>query len=164
MHGAASARTTPAVSETERRHAPPPPAAASPPHARYRVLDGAKQMVYSVRPDVCCLGACVLCKCGGKGAKCCRVPFYIREPATREKIDGGAAAFVDMWAGWKAECCTHKDLYALKASQSSSLRRIERRRTATVRDARAATYDEGRGSPIDLRRIERRRTTNGSCL
>jgi hypothetical protein len=26
------------------------------------------------------------CKCGGKGSRCCYVPFYIRDPATREPV------------------------------------------------------------------------------
>ena len=69
---------------------------------------------YAVRPDTCACGMCVECRCGGRGAKCCRVPFYVRHPETRAKLDGGNAVFVDLWAGWAAEMCTRRDLYEMK--------------------------------------------------
>jgi len=86
---------------------------------KFTVEDNSGNIMYSVRPDTCVGGLCVMCRCcdGQKKAKCCRVPFYIRDPNTKMKIDaagGGNAAFVDLWAGWKAECCTRRDLYELK--------------------------------------------------
>ncbi len=88
---------------------------------KYHVDDSSGKLKYYIRPDTCCAGCCPLLKCGGKGAKakCCRIPFYIRDPVSKEKIDAMAgpdekAAFVDLWAGWKAECCTRRDLYELR--------------------------------------------------
>lgn len=94
---------------------------------KYRVVSPTGEPWYSVRPDTCAGGCCPLCKCGGKGAKCCRIPFYIRAPDTKAKLDDGEAVFVDLWAGWAAEACTKKDLYELKfpkgatAAQKSTL-------------------------------------------
>ena len=51
---------------------------------------------------------------GKKKAKCFRIPFYIRDPVTKEKLDGGEAYIQDLWAGWAHECCTKRDLYAIK--------------------------------------------------
>ena len=80
---------------------------------------------YTVRPDTCVFDCCVKCNCDGKGSKCFRVPFYIRDPVTLEKVDDGEAKFVDLWAGWTAECCTKRDLYELKfLSQASSQQKI----------------------------------------
>ena len=81
---------------------------------KYRVLGPAGEAWYAVRPDTCVCGMCVECRCGGRGAKCCRVPFYVRHPETRAKLDGGNAVFVDLWAGWAAEVCTRRDLYEMK--------------------------------------------------
>ena len=81
---------------------------------KYRVLGPAGEAWYAVRPDTCACGMCVECRCGGRGAKCCRVPFYVRHPETRAKLDGGNAVFVDLWAGWAAEMCTRRDLYEMK--------------------------------------------------
>jgi len=71
--------------------------------------------VYRVRPDTCCLGACVRCRCscaeGSKG-KCCRIPFLIRDPATLLQVDD--AEVTDLWSGFKNECCTQRALYAVK--------------------------------------------------
>ena len=69
---------------------------------------------YLIRPDVCCGGVCVKCKCGGKkkgggSANCCKIPFYVRDPVTKEKID--EAQITDMWAGFRHEMCTKRDLY-----------------------------------------------------
>merc|ERR1712070_682814 len=87
---------------------------------KYHVEDSSGTVQYYVRPDTCICGMCVACKCsGGKGAKCFRIPFYIRDPQTKAKLDApasnmGKAEMVDLWAGWKAECCTRRDLYELK--------------------------------------------------
>jgi hypothetical protein len=48
--------------------------------------------MYMIRPDVCCMGCCVKCKCDGQKGKCFRVPFYIRDPQTMEPIDSREAA------------------------------------------------------------------------
>jgi hypothetical protein len=87
---------------------------------KYEVLDASGQKKYFVRPDTCICGCCMQIKCcDKKGAKACRIPFYIRDPVTKEKLDsatpdGTKAAMSDLWAGWKAECCTRRDLYELR--------------------------------------------------
>jgi hypothetical protein len=70
--------------------APPP----SPPPPRNYHLSGSlrcaapqDQLMYMIRPDVCCMGCCVKCKCDGQKGKCFRVPFYIRDPQTMDPID-----------------------------------------------------------------------------
>lgn len=65
-----------------------------------------------------------MCECSGANAKCCRIPYKIRDPETRVQVPaavkdssldtGDGAAFVDLWPGWKAECCTQRDLYSLQ--------------------------------------------------
>lgn len=54
------------------------------------------------------------CRCGGgTRGKCFRIPFYIRNPqAPYEPV--GDAAITDMWAGMKHECCTNREMYAVK--------------------------------------------------
>ena len=39
---------------------------------KYAVFGADGQKWYSVRPDVCVAGCCIKCRCGGRGAKCCR--------------------------------------------------------------------------------------------
>jgi hypothetical protein len=48
------------------------------------------------------------------------VPFYIRDPHTKEKLDGGEAVITDLWAGWMHECCTRRDLYSVKFPKSAT--------------------------------------------
>uniref|UniRef100_A0A0G4F518 Phospholipid scramblase n=1 Tax=Chromera velia CCMP2878 TaxID=1169474 RepID=A0A0G4F518_9ALVE len=80
---------------------------------KYAVSDASGRERYRIRPDTCCLGCCVACKCDGKNSKCCRIPFYLRDPQTDVKINNGNVAIEDRWAGLKAECCTRKNVYAL---------------------------------------------------
>lgn len=76
-------------------------------------LSGSDNKVrYLMSPDTCCLGCCVRCRCGQKGAKCCSIPFLIRDVTTREKVDD--AKIVDLWAGFKKECCTRQQMYQTK--------------------------------------------------
>eukprot|EP00536_Pseudo-nitzschia_multiseries_P005164 jgi/Psemu1/303145/fgenesh1_kg.94_\ len=90
---------------------------------KYDILDASGNQKYRLRPDVCLLGLCVRCRCGGSGqkGKCCRVPFIIRDPITREPIHSSLTkngkpvkAMVDtLWSGWKNECCGKKNAYHL---------------------------------------------------
>jgi hypothetical protein len=79
---------------------------------KFTVSDSEGTVHYLLRPDTCICGLCVLCKCGGAKGKCCRVPFPIRDPHTRAKL--GDAEVTDLWAGFKNECCTRKNIYAVK--------------------------------------------------
>lgn len=89
---------------------------------KYGVYDKMGSEVYRLRPDTCCFGCCVLCKCTcAKGGKCCRIPFLLRNPKTFKPVemhgtstDTEPAGITDLWAGFKNECCTKKNIYALK--------------------------------------------------
>jgi hypothetical protein len=86
---------------------------------KFSVENGQGQEVYRLRPDTCCLGCCVRCRCGGKGGKCCRVPILLRDPITHEPVqqtmEGKTApGIVDLWAGFKRECCTRRNVYQVK--------------------------------------------------
>jgi len=90
--------------------------------------------LYVVRSDTCCMGACVLCMCcdqrkkpGGNrpcGAKCFRVPFYVRDPKTLQKLDASypneKAAIYDLFPGWLQVCCTKRDLYSVYFPEGAS--------------------------------------------
>lgn len=69
---------------------------------------------YLLRPDTCVAGCCVKCKCNcdANSGKCCRVPFYIRDPNTRDPL--GEGHITDLFAGWKRECCTKRNQYSIK--------------------------------------------------
>jgi len=80
---------------------------------KFQVLEAdTKTVAYLVRPDTCVGGICVQCKCDGVRGKCCRVPYYIRHPSTREKY--GDAQISDLFAGFKNECCTKRNIYSVK--------------------------------------------------
>uniref|UniRef100_A0A0G4HS54 Phospholipid scramblase n=1 Tax=Chromera velia CCMP2878 TaxID=1169474 RepID=A0A0G4HS54_9ALVE len=89
---------------------------------KYSVKDSTGKEVYRIRPDTCCLGCCVKCKCGGKtsSSKCCSVPFYVRDPLTMEKVGGDGEAITEGWSGWKKECCQRKGLYFHKFPNSAT--------------------------------------------
>lgn len=77
--------------------------------------DGNEQ--YLIRPDTCCFDCCPVCECGSKGGNCVYMPFYIRDPKTKEKLPGAPggkglpAQIRNLWAGMKKECCTSADNY-----------------------------------------------------
>jgi len=79
--------------------------------------NGASQ--YRLRPDTCCAGCCILCKCGGPGGRCLHVPYYIRDPVSFEKLKsktGEDAAIDDLWEGVKKACCNRNN-YAVAFPQ-----------------------------------------------
>jgi hypothetical protein len=88
---------------------------------KFDILDASGQQKYQLRPDTCVAGLCVQCRCDGKKGKCCRVPFILRDPETKDPIPSGVTlagnvlnAMVDtLWSGWKNEFCTLKNAYHL---------------------------------------------------
>lgn len=74
------------------------------------------QDVYMIRPETCCGGCCIACNCSGKG--CAYIPFYFHDPVTLEPIGGfdeqNAPQIRKVWAGFKKECCTTADTFAVK--------------------------------------------------
>jgi len=82
---------------------------------KYDLFDRNGNHIYRVRSETCVGGMCMKCRCnsgGGKG-KCFRVPFLIREPtAPFKQIDD--AQITDLWAGGLHECCTNREMYAVK--------------------------------------------------
>lgn len=71
--------------------------------------------VYMVKPETCCGGCCLKCNCKGKGSLF--VPFYFHDPQTGEPIvpyGPDAPQIRKVWAGWKKECCSTADTYAMK--------------------------------------------------
>lgn len=80
---------------------------------KFDISDGSGKVVYRLRPDTCCADCCIMPRCGGAGGKCLKVPFLLRKPeAPFDPIED--AAIVDLWAGFKKECCTQKNIYAVK--------------------------------------------------
>jgi len=94
---------------------------------KFDVLDASGNKKFHIRPDVCCMGCCVQCRCDA-GKKCLRVPFVVRHPqtlvalkskkiGTEEEIN---AKIDSLWTGWKNECCSMKDAYHLVYPQNLS--------------------------------------------
>ena len=80
--------------------------------ASLAVDDGAS----GAEATTCCGGCCIKCTCcGGKGSKYFYLPFYIRDPETKDKIPGGPggkgeeAQVKKVWSGLKKEGCTTAD-------------------------------------------------------
>jgi len=80
---------------------------------KFAIKDHTDTERYRLRPDVCCLGCCVRCKCScdTKDGKCCRLPFLLRNPQTLEPVGGD---ITDLWAGMKSECCTKRNTYSIR--------------------------------------------------
>lgn len=76
------------------------------------------QIVYVMKPETCCGGCCVSCGCGGKG--CIYIPFYFLDPNTGEPMGGyteQAPQIRKVWSGWKKECCSTADNFAIRFPQ-----------------------------------------------
>jgi len=86
---------------------------------KFDIYNGDGEKRFRLRPDTCVGGCCVLCRCcdAGKGGKCCRVPFIVRNPETFEPVKGNSgvenAQVTQLWAGWNNECCTQRNAYHL---------------------------------------------------
>jgi len=83
---------------------------------KYDLKDKNGTRMYRVRPETCCGGCCIKCKCDGKKGKCCRVPFLVRQPDP-PYAQVGDAAIQDLWAGMANECCTQREMYQVKFPQ-----------------------------------------------
>ncbi|KAL7529608.1 hypothetical protein ACHAWF_003048 [Thalassiosira exigua] len=74
---------------------------------KFDIFDGSGNKKYRLRPDTCIGGCCIMCRCGGEGGKCCRVPFVVRDPNTFAPIKGNMGAenaqATELWSGWKNE-------------------------------------------------------------
>lgn len=87
---------------------------------KYAVFDAYDKPVYLLQPDLCCYDQCYQCpKCEDK-AKCCFIPFYIRDFETKEKCGDEDVAIVDLYIGMKHELCTKQNLYAVKFPASAT--------------------------------------------
>lgn len=92
---------------------------------KFDTFDARGEQRYRIRPDTCCLGACVLPRCGGGGGRCLRVPYIIRDPATHEALplanqetvqysNTDKKARMDvLWSGLANECCAKRSAYHL---------------------------------------------------
>ena len=109
---------------------------------KFGVYDAQGIEVYRVRPDTWFCGCCIRPRCGGPKGKCCRVPFLIRDPSTMEQIED--AAIVDLWAGFKNEFCTKKNIYALKWP-SDTKREMRATLIGTTLLLDMAFYEQDRG-------------------
>lgn len=96
---------------------------------KYDVTDGSGKPLYRLRPDTCVGGMCVRCRCDGSKGKCCRVPFIVRHPETKEPLFGAVAegkkepiaAMVDvLWSGWKNALCSKRQAYHLVFPKDTS--------------------------------------------
>ena len=85
---------------------------------KFMVEDHTGKPMYLIRPDTCCGGCCIECQCGGNGGRCCRVPFHIRDPETKEPIDDSMILW--LWPGIKKACCQRNN-YAVKFPKQASL-------------------------------------------
>eukprot|EP01062_Namystynia_karyoxenos_P000523 TRINITY_DN10189_c0_g1_i2.p1 TRINITY_DN10189_c0_g1~~TRINITY_DN10189_c0_g1_i2.p1 ORF type:complete len:340 (+),score=89.43 TRINITY_DN10189_c0_g1_i2:90-1022(+) len=94
---------------------------------KWLVYDSRRSLRYMVRPDTCCCGCCVRCRCGeGKKGSCFYEPMVLRDPATRAPVPvdgvpdgrGGQvttqqAAVTKVWSGVKKECLSEADNFAV---------------------------------------------------
>lgn len=83
------------------------------------------EAVYILKPETCCGGCCIACKCcSGKG--CVYLPFYFHEPSTMTVMggyNGDAPQISKVWAGWKKECCSTADTFAINFPKSIDAKR-----------------------------------------
>eukprot|EP00438_Fugacium_kawagutii_P016432 Skav210984 [mRNA] locus=scaffold1730:16679:17440:- [translate_table: standard] len=84
------------------------------------------EQVYLVKPETCCGGACVACDCcSGKGLV--YIPFYFHDKD--DQVVGGSynspttPQIRKVWAGFKKECCSTADTFAVVFPEGSSVER-----------------------------------------
>ena len=87
---------------------------------KFGIYDAHGNPQYLLRPNTCCCGCCIRCKCCEKGARCCQVPYYFRDYHTKENVepDDDEVSVRDLWAGIASEACTRKNLYTVKYPSS----------------------------------------------
>jgi len=84
---------------------------------KFHVMDADDKPQYLIRPNTCCGGCCPVCACSGTGGRCFRVPFYIRDPVSKEPIDDAVITW--LWPGVKKACCQRNN-YAVKFPKAAS--------------------------------------------
>ncbi|CAJ1339004.1 unnamed protein product [Effrenium voratum] len=83
--------------------------------------------LYLLKPETCCGGACVACNCcSGKGLV--YMPFYFHDPNSQEVIGGkyddpNTPQIRKVWAGFKKECCSTADTFAVIFPEGASATR-----------------------------------------
>mmetsp|Transcript_31293 Transcript_31293/g.66598 ORF Transcript_31293/g.66598 Transcript_31293/m.66598 type:complete len:299 (-) Transcript_31293:114-1010(-) len=87
--------------------------------------------IYIVRPQTCCGGCCIACKCcSGKGAA--YISFYFHDAntgkvVTQDPTDDGfndnSPQIKKVWGGFKKECCTTADTFIIKFPQGCDANR-----------------------------------------
>eukprot|EP01062_Namystynia_karyoxenos_P073396 TRINITY_DN701_c0_g1_i1.p2 TRINITY_DN701_c0_g1~~TRINITY_DN701_c0_g1_i1.p2 ORF type:complete len:342 (+),score=99.65 TRINITY_DN701_c0_g1_i1:92-1027(+) len=83
---------------------------------KWTVFDSTNTLRYLVRPDTCCCGCCIQCRCNGRKGACLYEPMLLRDPATRQPImtnETTAASVSKVWSGIKKECCSEADNFAV---------------------------------------------------
>eukprot|EP00547_Thalassionema_nitzschioides_P005903 CAMPEP_0194201658 /NCGR_PEP_ID=MMETSP0156-20130528/1873_1 /TAXON_ID=33649 /ORGANISM="Thalassionema nitzschioides, Strain L26-B" /LENGTH=318 /DNA_ID=CAMNT_0038926913 /DNA_START=43 /DNA_END=999 /DNA_ORIENTATION=- len=86
---------------------------------KFLVLDKYQEPKFLLRPDTCLGGLCMQCRCGGRQGKCCRLPFLIRDPITKEPmrtrktadVEEEAAQVTQLWSGLANEVCFRRHAY-----------------------------------------------------
>lgn len=85
---------------------------------KFMVLDKHRNPKFLLRPDTCWGGVCIRPRCGGQQGKCCRLPFLVRDPLTKEPIAGGETAdgetnaqVTQLWSGLANEVCFRRHAY-----------------------------------------------------
>ena len=94
---------------------------------KFLVLDRHRTPRYLLRPDTCWGGVCVRPRCGGQQGKCCRLPFLVRDPLTKEPIAAGGrtadgetnAQVTQLWSGLANEVCFRRHAYHVAFPNSS---------------------------------------------
>lgn len=89
---------------------------------KFAVYNSLNEPQYLLQPDLCCCQQCIRCHCNcqNRSTKCCYIPYHIRDYQTKEKLGDEATAMTDLWAGLRRECCTRRDIYAVKFPTSFS--------------------------------------------
>lgn len=87
---------------------------------KFVVFDASDKPKYLLQPDLCWYNQCYDIKCDGEGAKCCYVPFYIRDYVSKEKMGDDEVAIIDLYIGLRHELCTKQNLYAVKFPETAT--------------------------------------------
>lgn len=71
-------------------------------------------IVYIVKPETCCGGACIKCACSGKG--CIYIPFYFHDKDMNSigGYEDNSPQVRKVWSGWTKECCSTADTFVVK--------------------------------------------------
>jgi len=82
---------------------------------KFIILDKHGDPKFLLRPDTCCMGLCMVPRFGGRGGKCCRLPFLVRDPYTfQPKLSNtheGKAQVTELWSGLVNEVCFKRHAY-----------------------------------------------------